>query len=389
MTSISKPTCIVHYHELGLKGHNRPRFERQLINNIVRTLAPNYAHAKVSKISGRLLIQNIEAAQREPIAKLVALMPGVAKVSYGLRTTREMDDIYTAAVEVLAACEPFASFKVDARRANTDFRIDSMELNKLVGSALFDKFPSKKIQMREPDATVHVQVVEGSTYVFAHDVKGIGGLPLGSSGIVVSLLSAGLDSPVASWRMMRRGAQVVGLHFSGRPEVLADSEDLVRMIGEKLLPAGGLKALYIVPFGSYQRQISAAVPPSLRVIIYRRLMFAVAEQLAHKVRAKALVTGESLGQVASQTLDNIAAVEAHIAMPILRPLIGTDKIEIIAEAQRLGTFDISSTSHDDCCTLYMPRNPETHAKLSDVNEVWSKLPVTQWLTQILSDLEKL
>ncbi len=208
--------------------------------------------------------------------------------------------------------------------------------------------------------------MQGDTYVFARREEGAGGLPIGVSGRVVSLLSAGIDSPVATWRMMKRGATVTAVHFSGRPQTDATSEHLVAEICRTLGGWGGVDGLVVVPFGDLQREIALAGPPDLRVLLYRRLMVRVAEAIAGRAGARALVTGESLGQVASQTLDNIAVVDAVASMPVLRPLIGMDKQEIIAEAQELGTYEISTQSHDDCCTLFMPRTPETHATVAQV-----------------------
>ena len=211
--------------------------------------------------------------------------------------------------------------------------------------------------------------------------------PVGSSGTVVSLLSSGIDSPVALWRMARRGAVCVGVHFSGRPQTSDASEFLVDDIARVLERTGCIGRVYVVPFGDYQREISVSAPPALRVILYRRLMFKVAEEIARRERAGALVTGESLGQVASQTLDNIRATDASVAMPVLRPLIGSDKLEIIDQAQALGTFEISSMDAPDCCTLFMPRNPETHAKLEDVEAAEAAFPLEAWVTELADAAE--
>jgi thiamine biosynthesis protein ThiI len=261
-----------------------------------------------------------------------------------------------------------------------------MQLNQQIGAWLCERLPEKRVKMREPDAKVHVEMVEGSAFIYAQTIKGVGGLPVGSAGRVVCLLSAGLDSPVALWRMMKRGATVTALHFSGSPETNSASEHLVRDILAVLEPYGGVERLCIASFGSYQRELSRLVPPRLRVILYRRLMVAVAEGVARRWGAKALVTGDSLGQVASQTLDNISVVNARAHLPMLRPLIGMDKQEIIDEAQALGTFDLSSTSHEDCCTLFMPRNPETHARLAEVEAIEATLPLERWVDEILAEL---
>jgi thiamine biosynthesis protein ThiI len=371
---------------VGLKGRNRSSFERKLKENVERVVA-TVAGARVSRISGRLLVSVKDWRSACELASKIAFIPGVVRVSRGVRTAQDLDDVYEAALWVLELCEPYESFKVDARRANTNFPLDSMQLNQMIGAWLCEHLPEKVVRMREPDARVHVEMIEGSAYIYAHTTKGVGGLPVGTAGSVVCLLSAGLDSPVAMWRMIRRGATVTALHFSGRPETADTSEHLVRDILDVLAPLGGVERLCVVPFGSYQRALADAVPSELRVIFYRRLMFAVANCVAERFGAKALVTGESLGQVASQTLDNIRAVDAVARYPVLRPLIGTDKQEIVNESLALGTFDISSQSHDDCCTLFMPRNPETHAKLPRVESLSANLPLDHWLAQILTDLE--
>ncbi len=229
-------------------------------------------------------------------------------------------------------------------------------------------------------------MTQGAVYVWSQRVAGVGGLPTGTAGKVVALLSAGIDSPVATWRIMRRGAVAVGLHFSGRPQTSDLSERLVAEIGSALEPSGGLGRIYVVAFGDLQREISLAVNPDLRVLIYRRLMIRVAEAIARVERAKALVTGESLGQVASQTLENIVAVDEAATLPVLRPLIGSDKLEIMAEARRLGTYELSTQQHEDCCTLFMPRNPETHAKLPAVLEAWGQIDVERMVEDALASL---
>ena len=377
---------LVHYHEIGLKGRNRGVFEKRLQKNLEALLGA-YPIVTIHRISGRLLVFLREGTSLEvanECADAILGVPGVARVSCGFKCEQEMEAMGRAACIALAEAEPFQTFKVSARRNHTTFPIDSMQLNRDIGAVLCEEFPAKNVQMKDQDVTVGVEVVEGSTYVYARSIRGIGGLPVGSSGTVVALLSSGIDSPVALWRMARRGAVCVGVHFSGRPQTSDASEFLVDDIARVLERTGCIARVYVVPFGDYQREISLACPPGLRVILYRRLMFKVAEEIARRERAGALVTGESLGQVASQTLDNIRATDAAVAMPVLRPLIGSDKLEIIDAAQRLGTFEISSMDAPDCCTLFMPRNPETHAKLADVEAAEAAYPVEEWV-QALAD----
>lgn len=380
---------LVHYHEIGLKGHNRASFEKRLQRNLEALLA---AHPLVTihRIAGRLvafLREGTSYEQAVACADAITGVPGVARVSCGFKCERSMEVMGAAAVAALREAEPFASFKVAARRNHTDFPIDSMQMNRDIGAVLCAEFPEKRVQMKEPDVTVGVEVVQNAVYVYARSVRGIGGLPVGSSGKVMALLSSGIDSPVALWRMARRGAVCVGVHFSGRPQTSDASEFLVDDIASVLERTGCIARVYVVPFGDYQREISVACPPALRVILYRRLMFRVAEEIARRERAGALVTGESLGQVASQTLDNIRATDASVAMPVLRPLIGSDKLEIIEAAQRLGTFEISSQDAPDCCTLFMPRNPETHAKLADVEAAEEAFPWREWVMELADAAE--
>ena len=381
--------CLAHYHEIGLKGHNRSTFERRLQKNLEALLAP-FPVVTIHIVSARLVVflregTDVETARQ--VADLMGTVPGVARVSCGFKCPRDVEAMGRAASDALAEAGDFYTFKVAARRNHTDFPIDSMELNRLVGAELCEAFPDKKVQMKDPDATVGVEVVQNATYVYARSLPGIGGLPVGTSGKVVCLLSSGIDSPVATWRLARRGAVCIAVHFSGRPQTADTSEYLVDDIAHVLEKSGCIARVYIVPFGDYQREISLIVPPELRVIMYRRVMFQVAERIAQQEGAGALVTGESLGQVASQTLENIRATDQAVEMPVFRPLIGTDKLEIMADAQKLGTYEISSMDAPDCCTLFMPRNPETHAKLDRVLEAEALLPLDQWLDELVASAE--
>ena len=376
--------CLAHYHEIGLKGHNRASFEMRLLKNLEALLEP-YPIVTIHRVSGRLVVflrEGTGADTAREVADLMGQVPGVARVSCGFKCPREVEAFGRAGVEAMNEAGDFETFKVHARRNHTDFPIDSMELNRQVGSLLCEAFPDKRVQMKNPDVTVGVEVVQAAAYVYARSLPGIGGLPVGSSGRVVCLLSSGIDSPVATWRMARRGANCIGVHFSGRPQTSDASEYLVQDIAQVLDRTGCIAKVYVVPFGDYQREIALIVPPELRIIMYRRLMLKVAERIAVREGAGALVTGESLGQVASQTLDNIRATDQGVELPVFRPLIGTDKLEIIGEAQRLGTFDISSGDAPDCCTLFMPRAPETHAKLPAVLEAEALLPVERWVEEL-------
>ena len=381
--------CLVHYHEIGLKGHNRSTFEMRLLKNLEAHLV-SFPVVTLHRISGRLGVFLKEGTSHDTMvacADAIKNIPGTARVSCGFKCERDLDEMTDAGIQAIAESGTFSSFKVHARRNHTDFPVNSMEINQIVGGRLSDAYPNVKVQMKDPDLVVGIEVVQSAAYVYARSIPGIGGLPVGSSGTVVSLLSSGIDSPVALWRIARRGAICIGVHFSGRPQTSDASEFLVDDIAHVLEKTGCIARVYVVPFGDYQREIALSAPPELRVILYRRLMFRVAERIAHYEHAKALVTGESLGQVASQTLDNIRATNDAVDLPVFRPMIGTDKLEIIAQAQKLGTFDISSQDAPDCCTLFMPRNPETHANLQTVKEAEAQFPVDEWVEKLAAAAE--
>lgn len=378
--------CLVHYHEIGLKGKNRAHFERILMDNLKAALAA-FSVSTIVRISGHILVTFSEAGQAEEAFDHMLRVPGVARVSLAFHTNREPAEYCDAAVKALGEFGEFQTFKVAARRSNTDYPLTSIDLNRQVGEVLCEAFPDKKVQMHDPDATVHVLVVQGSVYVYAKSERGCGGLPQGSAGKVVTLLSSGIDSPVSTWMLARRGAVPVPVHFSGRPQTADTSEYLVQDIVRALGPEVQIGRVYVVPFGDCQREISIACPNALRVIMYRRIMYSVAECIAQIEGAKAIVTGESLGQVASQTLENIMAVNEVVDIPVFRPLIGSDKQEIIERAQSIGTFDISTQSAPDCCTLFMPKRPETHARLDAVHEAWDMFDHEAMIEHLVKHVE--
>lgn len=376
--------CLIHYAEIGLKGRNRAQFERRLRDNLEAALV-GLPVGKIERVASRVAVRVREPLRVYEVAERIAAIPGVAFVSPAFRTGRTQPEIEQAALLSVAEVGVWTTFAVEAHRSNTDYPVSSMETQRIIGAYLCAE-TNGKVNLSKPDVKVRIDVVQGDVYVSTRRVAGAGGLPVGMSGRVVSLLSAGIDSPVATWRMMRRGAVAVGVHFSGRPQTNDLSEHLVREIGVKLELTGGLGRIYIVPFGDLQKEIALSCPPDLRVLLYRRLMIRVAERIARAERSQALVTGESLGQVASQTLDNIRAVDEAATLPVLRPLIGSDKQEIIIEAKRLGTYEISISEHADCCTLFMPRTPETHAKLHVLVEAWSALDHERMVTDAIAGM---
>lgn len=378
--------CLVHYHEIGLKGKNRSTFENQLVTNLHRALKA-FDVSSISRISGYVVVEAADHEASEEMAAAIRRVPGVARVSLAYKCGLDEQEYVAAAARALGEAGDFASFKVHARRSSTTYERHTLDMNRLVGAALCEAYPQKKVDVHTPDVTVVVHVVQGSTYVYAASAPGVGGLPVGTAGKVMTLLSSGFDSPVATWMVGRRGATCVPVHFSGRPQTADTSEWLCQDIVDALAPSGVVGRLYVVPFGDKQREISLAVPQSLRILMYRRVMFQVTERLAAIEGAKAIVTGESLGQVASQTLDNIWAVDEAVQIPVLRPLIGSDKQEIIRRSQEIGTYDISTQTAPDCCTLFMPRRPETHARMEHIHEAWETFDHEAMVQELVDNVE--
>ena len=378
MTSI-----VVHYQEIALKGKNRPWFIARLVNNIRHATSDLDVRA-IRPLVGRLEVALGPTATYEQVAERLRRVFGIANFSKASRAPLDIDAIAAAILPDLGELNP-RSFRVTVKRADKRFPMKSPEVEREIGGRI-KLAKGWHVDLDKPELTISIEMLTSEAfYTFAKE-RGAGGLPTGVSGKVACLLSGGIDSPVAAWRMMRRGAVVVGLHFSGRPQTNDLSERLVAELGRVLERTGGLGRIYIVPFGDLQKEISLAAPPDLRVLLYRRLMVRVAEEVARAERAKALVTGESLGQVASQTLDNIAAVDEAATLPVLRPLIGNDKIEIIGEARTIGTYELSTQEHADCCTLFMPRSPETHARVSQVLEGEKDLDVPRMVADALASL---
>lgn len=354
---------LAHYHEIGLKGRNRPRFERQLRHNLKRALGDSASRVRL--VSGRVEVLDPKPDALERVTRVF----GVANVAPVLVAPADLDAIVARALEVaedVDAGRGFATFEVRARRARTSFSHPSQHVNEVVGDAVRTRL-GKRVDLSSPDLSVRIEIVHDRAYVSADKVPGPGGLPVGTAGSVMALLSAGIDSPVATWRMMRRGADPVAVHFHGQPFTDRSSERKVEALVGVLARWGYRRPWWSVPMGEAQREITLAAPSPLRVLLYRRLMLRVAESLAARHRALAVVTGESLGQVASQTLENMAAVGAVATLPLLRPLVGTDKVEIIDEARRVGTYNVSAEAHQDCCSLFEPREPATHATTAELD----------------------
>ena len=367
-----RPVLIIHYHEISLKRGNRPLFLRHLVRNLERA-THDLGPARVRQLPGRVLLELEGQDRPDAVAARVGRVCGVASAALAYRVPSSVDAMKAAAAAVIEG-RRFASFRISARRAFKTYPLTSVELNRELGAFVVER-TGARVDLQKPELAIHVEVLPAETFVYADRVPGPGGLPVGTAGTVVSLLSGGIDSPVASWRMMKRGCRVVFVHFHSVPYLPATSQAKARALVERLTEWQYRSQLFLAPLGEIQREVVLSVPPPVRVVVYRRMMVRIAETLARQTGALALVTGESLGQVASQTLTNIARIDEVAEAPILRPLIGMDKIEITEEAQRLGTFEISIEPDADCCTLFVPRHPATRVGSEEIRAAESRLDI--------------
>ena len=367
-----RPVGLVHYHELGLKRGNRPLFLRHLARNLRRATA-DLGPMTLRQVSGRVLLDLENHPDPAAVRDRVQRVFGVSSFALAYRVASTVEAMKSI-IGWLVEGKTFASFRITARRAFKTYPMTSVELNRELGAFVLERVATR-VDLRHPEVEIHVEVMPAETFVYVDPVPGPGGLPVAASGTVAALLSGGIDSPVAAWRMMKRGCRVLFVHFHSVPYLPPTSQAKARALVGLLTQWQYDSTLILVPFGEIQREVVLTVPPPARVVVYRRLMVRIAEALARKHGAVALTTGESLGQVASQTLSNIARIDEAAGMPILRPLIGMDKLEITDEARRLGTFEISIEPDADCCTLFVPKHPATRMSEHEVSAVESRLEV--------------
>lgn len=365
-------SVLIHYSEIGLKGGNRKFFERIFRENLLRTLAGT-GHGGLEWRRGRFVLNIREESRTVDILQRLARVPGVAY--YALAVHVELDEeltTVTAAAVDLCRGDDVRSFRIATRRSVKSFPLTSSDVNARVGSAVVAA-TGWSVDLGAPDLTCHIELFDRWALIYTSRMEGVRGLPVGTSGKAVSLISAGIDSPVASYRMICRGCRIFYVHFHSMPYTGQESVEQAAGLVRCLTDMQNGARLYLVAFAEVQQLIIATTPPDLRVILYRRSMLRIAERVARRHRAKCLVTGESLGQVASQTLENIAAIEDAVSLPILRPLIGHDKESIIREARKIGTYDLSIEPHDDCCSYLLPKRVETRADLERVRAAESAM----------------
>lgn len=370
---------LVRYGEIGLKGGNRPRFEKILADNL-RVALGNVPSLTIQRIRGRMLVRGkAPAAEMSVAARRVF---GVTSVSPARVVAREPEAMLAAARELAAeaVAREYAGagpirFKIAVNRADKTYPLRSIEVARQVGAALIEDEPRLAVDLRDPELTVGIDLRSEGVYVFAGRQEAYGGLPVASTGRVHCLLSGGFDSPVAAWQCMKRGLRVDFVSFYSFPFVGPQTREKVIRLAEKLTEWQPQSMLYVVPFSPYQEAIRDHCDERYRTILYRRAMQRIASVIARTRKGKALVTGESIGQVASQTLENMRLIEGASKLPVLRPLVTFDKTEIIKLAREIGTHDLSNLPAPDCCTVFQPAQPVIHGQLSEVEHAEAQIDI--------------
>ena len=365
--------------EIVLKGLNRRSFEQKLMGNIRRRLI-GLGKFKVSCLQSTVYVE-AESDDADMDAAFEALQDvfGIVKLSRAVPCEKDKDAIARRAIEYLRDDMLRAkSFKVESKRSDKSFPMTSIELSQYVGGELAEAYPNCEVEVHNPAAYVHAQPIQGA-----------GGMPVGSNGVAVTLLSGGIDSPVSSYMIAKRGVRLIPVHFFSFPYTSQQAKDKVVELGRLLTRYCGKMTMEVVPFTHIQEEIRDKCPEEYFTLIMRRFMMRIAERIALDAGAKAIVTGENLGQVASQTMEAMASTQAVLSLPVLQPLIGMDKEEIVVLSRKIGTFDTSILPYEDCCTVFTPRHPRTRPKLQEVEAAESALDVTALVEEALQGMERI
>ena len=376
--------------EIVLKGLNRKSFEQKLMSNVRRRLEP-IGKFRVYCLQSTVYVEALEdGADMDAAFAALKKVFGVIKLSRAAACEKDRDAIAALAIEYLREdMERVRSFKVESKRSDKSFPLTSIQLSQYVGGLLAEAYPNVQVDVHEPELTVHLEVRDLAAYVHATPVPGAGGMPVGSNGVAVTLLSGGIDSPVSTYMIAKRGVRLIPVHFFSFPYTSQQAKDKVVELGRQLTEYCGRMTLEVVPFTHIQEEIRDKCPEEYFTLIMRRFMMRIAKRIADANGAKAVVTGENLGQVASQTMEAMASTQAVTHLPVLQPLIGMDKEEIITIARKIGTFDTSILPYEDCCTVFTPRHPRTRPQVSEVEAAESALDVDTLVQEAIQGIERI
>ena len=381
---------LVKLGEIILKGLNRKSFEKKLMNNISDRVA-QYGDFSVKCLQSTIYVEaeNDDADVDSAFEELKKVF-GIIALTKAAACEKDKDAIVKLAKEYLK--DEFAaagSFKVESKRSDKTFPMTSIEISQYVGGELQEAFPDVRVDVHNPELTVYIEIRDLAAYVHSKPVQGAGGMPVGSNGIAVSLLSGGIDSPVSTYMIAKRGVRIIPIHFFSFPYTSQQAKEKVVELGQQLTQYCGRMTLEVVPFTHIQEEIRDKCDEEYFTLIMRRFMMRISERIAENAGAKGIVTGENLGQVASQTMEAMAVTRAVTSMPIIQPLIGMDKEEIVKLSRKIGTFDTSILPYEDCCTVFTPKHPKTKPKLRDVERVESALDVEALVSEAFEGREQI
>ena len=375
--------------EMVLKGLNRRGFEEKLMGNAKRRLRKYGAFKVYTRQSATYVEPQDESCDFEGAWQAMGKLFGVAGLCRARACPKDKDAIVACAKEYLGdKLRAAKSFKVESKRADKTFPMTSIQLSQYVGGELHDAFPHLTVDVHHPELTVHVEVRDYEAFVHADAEEGAGGLPVGMGGRALSLLSGGIDAPVASWMIAKRGVIVDMIHYYSYPYTSPEAKEKVLDLARLLVPYIGKTCVHVVPFTRIQEELRRSCPEELFTILMRRFMMRIACAVAEKNGIQALVTGESVGQVASQTLEAMACTNAVCTLPVLRPVVGMDKEEIVRIARRIGTFETSILPYEDCCTVFTPKHPKTRPQVADLEEAEQALDVGALVAEAVAGIER-
>ncbi|MEZ5365478.1 MAG: tRNA uracil 4-sulfurtransferase ThiI [Bryobacterales bacterium] len=383
------PILVLHYSELWLKGCNKPYFLKQLRKAVERTL-DGLPLSFAVHVDGRMVIEAESEQAAQAAGERLARTPGIQYIGRGFRSDADLDSIVALGAELMRGGE-YESFRVRARRSFKQLPVRSAEVERALGARILEEARedgrNPRVDLKSAAATCWVEATPRGAFVYTDKIRGLGGLPTNTAGRLLCLLSGGIDSAVAAFKMLRRGVRVDFIHFYGAPARPGeDSPPIARDIVRTLTLYQGVSRLFLVPFDALQRQIVANAPDEFRLLLYRRMMLRIAERVARGNKCRGTITGDAVAQVASQTLRNMEAVSAVSTMPLYRPLCGDDKEEIVALARKIGTYDISTEPFTDCCPLYMPRNPRVSSRIHELDEAEAGLDISAMSEQAIATL---
>ncbi|MDQ1235029.1 thiamine biosynthesis protein ThiI [Paenibacillus sp. SORGH_AS306] len=380
---------ILRLGEITLKGKNRSRFEKTISEHVRAVLRP-YPKAHVRREYGRMYVET-GGESVEALIQVLKNVFGIMDIIPVKQTLPQLDDIIAAAIELIGEqhIDQLTTFKVSVKRVWKEFPHSSQEMNHLVGSPVLRAYPLLKVDVRQPQIELRVEIRDGAAYIYSELIPAVGGFPRGSNGKAMLLLSGGIDSPVAGWQSMRRGLEVECIHFHSYPFTSERAKEKVVDLTRVLAGYAGVVKLHVVPFTEIQTAFTTTGQDNLMITLMRRAMLRIATKIAEQQKGLALITGESLGQVASQTLSSMNAIERATELPILRPLVMTGKDEIIQIAKEIGTYDLSILPYEDCCTLFIPKSPTTNPNLRIIEKVESFLKLEPMIERAVEQTEVL